>query len=326
MHFDEIADAIDDLLSSTSPRSETQGIDHRLWDVVTSAGFDRALAPVSLGGSGLALREVRGIFEACGRYASPIPLGEAILARGMAGQTGVDLPQGIVTLALAEYVDGRLRAHSVPWARGSDWVMTIVPGAQAYLFASTSGSLEESPGLGACGESNGTWHVADATRVISLLPGVDGLVAGAALRCAQIAGALGTVLQLSQDYVVERRQFGRALADFQAIQQQTAVLAEDCFAAQMAAEIACDSAGVLPLGWNVSVAKVVASEAAARACSIAHAVHGAMGMTAESRLHFYTRRLRAWRAQFGSEHYWGRCLGGALLATGATAWEFVIGS
>ncbi|MEN3291295.1 MAG: acyl-CoA dehydrogenase, partial [Burkholderiales bacterium] len=118
-------------------------------------------------------------------------------------------------------------------------------------------------------------------------------------------------------------QFGRALAKFQAIQQQVAMLAEDTFAARMASSLVCDSAGVLPDVSGVAAAKVVASEAAARASGIAHAIHGAMGITEEYDLQLFTRRLLIWRMQYGSESYWAARVGAALLDDGRTTWEFV---
>jgi len=52
---------------------------------------------------------------------------------------------------------------------------------------------------------------------------------------------------------------------------------------------------------------------------IAHEVHGAIGFTYEHALHFATRRLWAWRAEFGDETHWARVLGEGVLARGADA-------
>ena len=49
--------------------------------------------------------------------------------------------------------------------------------------------------------------------------------------------------------------------------------------------------------------------------AIAHAVHGAIGVTAEYDLQLYTRRLQEWRGDFGSQAYWHAQLGAALLAS-----------
>ena len=48
--------------------------------------------------------------------------------------------------------------------------------------------------------------------------------------------------------------------------------------------------------------------------AIAHQVHGAIGFTQEHALHFATRRLWAWRADFGSDAGWAAELGRAAIA------------
>jgi hypothetical protein len=42
-------------------------------------------------------------------------------------------------------------------------------------------------------------------------------------------------------------------------------------------------------------------------------VHGAIGFTDEHVLHYFTRRLWTWRAEFGSESQWARRLGTQVL-------------
>jgi acyl-CoA dehydrogenase len=323
-------------------RAEKEGLDRALWKLVAESGFDKALAPEAAGGSGLSLSEVRSVFEACGRYAAPIPLGEAMLAHGFAGVCGVTLPDGVVTGAPAKVDDEREHVYATagPFGASADWVLAVAPRGEAFVFAVRHGKASPHPGLLAANECDMTWHLAGAHAVIKVPDGADWRAAGAALRTAQIAGALDTLLELTTRYSQERSQFGRALAKFQAIQQQIAVLAEDTFAARMSSAVACDAlpnkglpsplgegpgegVTVLPTASNVAAAKVVASEAASRACNIAHAVHGAMGVTEEYDLQLFTRRLLAWRMQYGSESYWSAQVGNALLGSGRTTWDFV---
>jgi acyl-CoA dehydrogenase len=304
-------------------RAETQGLDRALWRLVAESGFDKALAPEDHGGSGLSLSEVRSVFEACGRHAAPIPLGEAILAHGLAGACGVALPEGVVTAASARTEGGRAWATAVPFGESADWVLAVPAGGGAFVFPASRARVAAHPGLIAANECDMSWDVADAHAAFTIPAGVDWNAVGAALRTAQIAGALDSVLALTTRYAQERSQFGRALAKFQAIQQQMAVLAEDTFAARMACALACDVRSALPIASHVAAAKAVASEAAARASSIAHAIHGAMGITEEYDLQLFTRRLLAWRMQYGSEGYWAAQVGNALLRDGRTAWDFV---
>jgi acyl-CoA dehydrogenase len=67
------------------------------------------------------------------------------------------------------------------------------------------------------------------------------------------------------------------------------------------------------------VAKVRTGEAAGLGASIAHQAHGAIGFTYEHSLHFVTRRLWSWRAEFGAENHWSVALGREVAARGAEA-------
>jgi len=49
---------------------------------------------------------------------------------------------------------------------------------------------------------------------------------------------------------------------------------------------------------------------------LSHQVHGAIGFTYEYGLHFVTRRLWAWRAEFGGAGEWGEYLGRAACEAG----------
>jgi acyl-CoA dehydrogenase len=141
----------------------------------------------------------------------------------------------------------------------------------------------------------------------------------ALLRAALMTGALERALQQSLDYTRERKQFGRALAAFQAIQQQLAILAAEVVAATSAVDHAAAVAECGPAPDEIAVAKIRAGKAAGIACRIAHQVHGAMGFTQEYSLQHATRRLWAWRDEAGGEALWARRFGQRLAAAGADA-------
>jgi len=136
----------------------------------------------------------------------------------------------------------------------------------------------------------------------------------AAVVAAQMAGALKAVFDRTLQYANERQQFGRPIGKFQAIQHQLAVMSEHVFAARMAAQLGCSGAGVIPDRLRVATAKARCSEAALVVSELAHAIHGAIGFTAEYDLQLFTRRLHAWRQTAGSEAYWHGVAGEALLA------------
>jgi alkylation response protein AidB-like acyl-CoA dehydrogenase len=114
---------------------------------------------------------------------------------------------------------------------------------------------------------------------------------------------------MTVDYAGQRSQFGKPIGRQQAVQQQLAVMAEQAVMARMAARIGC-AGGFPPDPAAAATAKLVSSMAANEVGSIAHAVFGAIGLSAELDLHLYTRRLIEWRLADGSEGYWARMLGG----------------
>jgi acyl-CoA dehydrogenase len=127
------------------------------------------------------------------------------------------------------------------------------------------------------------------------------------------------VLATTVTFANQREQFGRPIGKFQAVQHQLAVMAEQVTAARIAAQIGCaggnEGDGLVPDELRAAVAKSRTSEAAAIVAPMAHAIHGAIGITADLDLQLYTRRLHAWRMDHGSEHAWNRVLGLAVLAS-----------
>jgi acyl-CoA dehydrogenase len=149
---------------------------------------------------------------------------------------------------------------------------------------------------------------------------------GAALRAQQMAGAMERCLDHALAYVNERVQFGRPLAKFQAIQHMLAIAAGQVAAATAAADALGEAAGTPGFGLAAAIAKARAGEAAGQVAAICHQVHGAMGFTQEHPLHFSTRRLFAWRDEFGGEAYWQARLGRLVCGLGGEAlWPLVTG-
>lgn len=145
----------------------------------------------------------------------------------------------------------------------------------------------------------------------------------AIMAAAEIAGGGERLLEMSLAHAAQRKQFGKPLAAFQAIQQQLAVLAEQVVLVRVAAQAGC-AAGLTPAVAAAAVAKQVASAAVPVMSGIAHAVHGAIGITREFPLHRVTGRLNALRMAHGSESYWAGELGALRIASeGADSLAFV---
>ena len=157
---------------------------------------------------------------------------------------------------------------------------------------------------------------------------------GATLRMwdRQMAGAMEALLVQAVQYARECVQFGRPIAKFQIIQQELAKLAGDVAASGVAAEAAfyaaARSATTSPTPtdprFEIAVGKTRAGDSVQQATGIAHQVHGATGFTYEHGLHFATRRLWAWRAEFGTDTYWAADIGSRAIARGADLlWPYI---
>ena len=125
----------------------------------------------------------------------------------------------------------------------------------------------------------------------------------------QIIGALDAARDLTVAHTSERVQFGRPLSKFQAVQHSLAEMAGEIERARAATELAIaaatdfgfDSAAT---DYAVTVAKVATGRAVGSVTTIAHQLHGAIGVTVEHRLWLFTMRARSWIDDFGTTtHY-----------------------
>ena len=142
-------------------------------------------------------------------------------------------------------------------------------------------------------------------------------------RSAQIAGGAAGALDLAVQYTADREQFGRPLAKFQAVQHQLADLGGLVASVDAMTIAACESLDRRGFVSNerdslfeIAAAKCRASEAVEKITRLSHQVHGAIGFTYEYGLHFITRRLWAWRTEFGSSAEWGGFLGDMAVQKG----------
>ncbi len=306
-----------------------------LWTALAESGFPLALAPEAQGGAGASWSDVCGALRLCGRYNLPLPLAETMLANWLLGRCGLDAATDAVSIVATgslQLADGVVSgvARDVPWGRQVTQVLGIIAGASPTLVLLPVASAVLAPSTNTAAEPRDTLTFMAVTPLaMAALPAgfsADDLkLGGAMLRSAQIAGALEGVLAMSTAYAADRVQFGKPIGSFQAIQHQVAVLAEHAAAAVMAVEAAfAQTESHLPR-LQVMAAKICASEAAGIAAGVAHAVHGAIGFTHEYPLHLTTRRLWAWRSEYGSATDWSQQLGRAVCAGGAQAfWPGIV--
>lgn len=305
---------------------EEQGFPTALWAETVEQGIPKVLADEQAGGMGLGWADAYPVLRACGRHAVPLPVVEASIAEWLARQAGATLPHGVPGLLTRTVAADAVSASALkidnartPWGRTADYLVGVAAhgdGAELIIASSTGLSVAPEENIGRDPRDSLSGSAALIARhALPLAPDCVHWL-GALARSAQIAGAGAAALDLALKYGAERSQFGKPLSGFQAIQHYLADLAgvvASVDAIAMAACVGLDQRGMAPVGRNarfeIAAAKCRASEAVEKLTRLSHQVHGAIGFTYEYGLHFLTRRLWAWRAEFGGAGEWGGYLG-----------------
>jgi alkylation response protein AidB-like acyl-CoA dehydrogenase len=292
------------------------------WDAVCAMGLPLAAVREEAGGAGMPLGVALGVCFEAGRHALPLPLGEAIVAHWLLDRAGLPMPQGLVVTGLLE-ADGS--AQQVPWGRHAGQVALLTTAPTTGLALVRTSDCHITPGHDIAGEARDAVKPDPGKAMTVPLSAHDLKTATHALavvRSQQMAGAMSQVVQMSTRYAGERVQFGRPLAKLQVIQQYLAVMAGQAASARAAADLGCEGVQSSDEAVATATAKIRCSEASGVVAKHAHQIHGAMGFTHEHPLHWFTRRLWAWRDEHGNESVWARRLIDSLGdADAGTLWQ-----
>jgi alkylation response protein AidB-like acyl-CoA dehydrogenase len=124
-------------------------------------------------------------------------------------------------------------------------------------------------------------------------------------KCCEMVGNLQRVLEMTVDYAKERKQFDHPIGSLQIIQHYCADMATDIDGARLSTyQAAWMLSEGLPCTKEVAIAKAWTSQASQRVVALAHQIHGAIGVTIEHDLHYYTRRAKAAELAFGDANFY----------------------
>lgn len=271
------------------------------------------------------------------RHAAPVPLAETVLASWLLRRAALEAPEGPLTVAwggtrtalrLAE-AGGRIRVDGavsrVPFAGRAGHLVVVAPlegRLRVALVPRAQDGVAVTPGVNLAREPRDAVRFEGAAAAAAAeappdLPAEAPLLWGALVRAVQMSGALERVLEEALLHARERVQFGRPIGSFQVIQHMLATLASGVASVDAATDYACTACGQGDPLLPIAVAKIRAGAVASAAAPNAHQVLGAIGFTYEHVLHFATRRLWSWRAEFGSEDWWAERIGRRVLERGA---------
>jgi alkylation response protein AidB-like acyl-CoA dehydrogenase len=317
-------------MAHTRKLMETEtGYDPALWQKLAQQGFTGIIFPEEFGGMGLGKVELALLMEEAGYALLPGPLFSSLMAGAVIAACG-DTEQK--ENYLSPICSGEARATVAFLEAGASWKRSqlkisagggklagrklfVTDAAVADFMIVVSNAVfvvkADSPGI-----SIQPMKGMDLTRKIysvefentpaERLDG-DGAELERALEIATVAltaemvGGMQRVLETTVAYAKTRKQFGKPIGSFQAVQHMCADMYLETESARSAAyytawaleENAPDASTA------VSIAKLYASEASRTVGNRGIQVHGGMGFTWENDLHLFYRRAKASETMLG---------------------------
>lgn len=281
--------------------------------------------------------ELAILLHGLARCAAAVPISETdLLAAWLAGEGGIELPGGPITVGIgtADVSGGRIRgtAIGVPWARAAAAIMLACRTGDGLRVAAVSPSeIEIDDGHNLAGEPRdvvGFDLPACMFCEVAESIGDELTWRGAWARCVQIIGALETAAELTVAYTRDRIQFGHALSEFQSVQHSLAGMAGEIARSRATVTLAVTAAADFGFAdrqtrFAIAASKSVLSQTVSRVTTVAHQLHGALGVTFEHPLRLFTMRAKSWIEEFGSAGHYARHLGRSVLVTDSP-WDVVI--
>ncbi|HET7882753.1 MAG TPA: acyl-CoA dehydrogenase family protein [Acetobacteraceae bacterium] len=329
----------DHCTKAVADAAETGIFPAALWQVVSGTGVPLA----GVAGSEVEWSDLYAALRVAGRFAAPIPLAETMLAAWIASSAGLDVGDAAMSVGPVR-ADDRLtlerdgngwrlsgRASRLPWGTAAGRIVLLADGPDGEMAVALDGpgGADVTAGRNMAGEPRDTLDFA-SLRVAgdAVAPAAPGVVRaalyrrGALARAVLMAGAMERALDTAVTYAGERKQFGRPIGKFQAVQQNLAVMAGQVAAAGAAADAGIEALSIddpARQEFLVAIAKTRVGDAATLAAEIAHQVHGAIGFTKDYSLQLSTRRLWSWRDEFGGDTEWAARVGAYVCGRGADA-------
>ncbi len=307
-------------------RTRPEKFDGTLWRVLEETGLDRLTSTPDLGAMPA---DAAVVLHGLARHAATVPIAETdLLACWLLREAGREAPSGPLTVAVAQGVisNGMITgtAREVPWAQQAAAVVLTARTPDA-LHVGIMHRPEIQAGHNLAGEPRDAIEFAIPVDQLTALPTsvADELSCrGAWARCCQTIGALDAAAERTVTHTRERSQFGRPLSAFQAVQHALATMAGDIERARAVTTVAVAAAdeygfAAAQTSQAVTVAKVVLGQVVDPVTTIAHQLHGAIGVTAAHPLWLATLRAQDWIGEFGSTTEHAHRLGAGGIAAQA---------
>lgn len=322
--------------------------DPALWSKMAHQGYTGIIFPDEFGGVGLGIVEFALLMEESGRALLPGPFFSTVaLAGAVLNATGspeqkkkylapICHGQARSTLALLESsaswdpADARIEMSGakltgeklfVSDAAVADSII-VVTREGAYVADAKAPGIKISPMLG-MDLTRKLYSVQFKQTPAEKLANPAGLARGldiaATALSAELVGGMQRALDLSVEYAKTRKQFGKPIGTYQAVQHQCADMYLETESARSAAYYAAWALAenVPDASLAVSVAKMYASDAGRTVGNRSIQVHGGMGFTWENDLHLYYRRAKASETALGDPTFHRERIARAVIDAGS---------
>jgi alkylation response protein AidB-like acyl-CoA dehydrogenase len=284
------------------------GYDETAWKAMGQAGLLALALPEDLGGDGFGAIETGVVLTEVGRQTLPLPalatlaLGVLPVARfGSADERRSLLPEvadgRVLTAALRDLAGEPVRAQGsrftgarigVPYAAQAHRILVPTPDGTAVIDPHADGvSLSRSHSSTGAPEYTVRLAGVDADFVLGASAAdVDKFAVAGAASVAD--GVIAGALQFTADHLRSREQFGRRLAEFQAVAQQVADVYVIARTVHLAAASACwRLATGLDADEDLAVAAYWLAAELPKALQVCHHLHGGLGVDITYPLHRY---------------------------------------
>jgi alkylation response protein AidB-like acyl-CoA dehydrogenase len=298
--------------------AEAGRYDDALWRELCELGWPGIAVGEKHGGQGLGAVELAVLLEELGAACAATPFLGSVLAAGALQAAGSDAQRErwLGGLATGE-LRGALGAAGqlVPDADGADVVVVVDPAARTAHLVEGSAvrpvtAVDPTRRFGTVEAGGGEALDGDAGAAID-----RALVAVS----ADLVGVCRRALEMSVEYVKERKQFGVPVGTFQAVQHRAAQMLLDTEGGRAAALFAAWTADAEPdrLPRAAAMAKAWCSDAGRAVTGSAIQLHGGIGFTWEADVHWLFKRAQLDAALLGG--------GGAHRARVAGLWSAAAG-
>jgi len=309
--------------------------DPELWAKLAAQGYTGIIVDAAHGGVGLGIVELVLLMEEAGRALLPGPLFATVAMAGAmfdacANRAHKDnylapIANGDArsTLAFVEAKSGWDRAALQATAKnGRLWGEKLFVPDGAYVVDAKAPGVSITPmaGMDLTRKLYAVSLTDVAAEQLDVAEGIDRAldIATTAL-VAEMVGGMQRTLDISVDYAKTRKQFGKPIGSFQAVQHQCADMYLETESARSAVYYAAVALqeGAADASAAVSIAKLYASDACRTVGNRAIQIHGGMGFTWENDLHLYYRRAKASETMLGDATFHRERLARLVIDAGA---------